>query len=118
MSGNLLQKLNTYVLNIQLIWALCLIFNIITFLFIFFKIHPGSQTLTLHYNVLAGVEWYGQGRNLYLLPLIGLIIFIGNFILYRKFKASRIFFAPLCLFVALCAEIILLTASMFLATVN
>ena len=67
------EKLKAYFSEIWFLWTLCLVLNIITFLFIFFKIHPGDKTLALHYNVLIGVQWYGKGKNLYFL-----IISSGN----------------------------------------
>lgn len=104
--------------NIWFLWALCLVFNIITFLFLYFKIHPGNKTLALHYNVLVGVEWYGRGKNLYFIPGVGLAISSINFILYRAFKTYDNFLPFLCVFVSLSAQIILLAAVLFLATVN
>src|SRR6185436_15354883 len=106
MTTNLKEKLNKYFGNVLFLWALCLIFNIITFLFIFYKIRSGTQTLILHSNVLVGAEWYGKGKNLYFLPTIGLAILVVNFILYKKLKGSSIFYAPLCVFVSLSTAII------------
>ena len=86
--------------------------------FIFFKIHPGTQNLALHYNVLVGVEWYGKGRNLYFIPGIGLAITAVNFTLYRALKDNRFFLAELTAYVSIFVQIILLIAAMFLARVN
>lgn len=104
--------------EIWFLWIVCLILNIITFFFIFFKIHPGSQNLALHYNVLVGVEWYGNGRNLYFIPGIGLAISAVNYILYRALKDNQFFLAELTAYVSLFVQIILLIAAMFLARVN
>ena len=118
MTLTLAEKIRTYLTNIWFLWALCLIFNIITFLIILLKIHPGNRTLALHYNVLIGVEWYGRGKNLYFIPAIGLLLSGANFMLYRSLKNNENFLAMLTVFVSLFAEIILLAAALFLATVN
>ncbi len=104
--------------EVWFLWVVCAVLNIITFLFIFFKIHPGTQNLALHYNVLVGVEWYGKGRNLYFIPGIGLVISAVNYILYRALKDNRFFLAELTAYVSMFIQIILLIATMFLARVN
>jgi hypothetical protein len=113
-----LEKIRLVLGNIWFLWALCLIFNIITFLFIFFKIHPGNKTLALHYNVLVGVQWYGKGKNLYFLPAIGFVISAVNFTLFRSIRNNKDFLSVLTIFVSLCAQIILLMAALLLAKVN
>jgi len=112
------EKLKIYFSSVWFLWALCLIFNIITFLFIYFKIHPGNKTLALHYNVLVGVEWYGKGKNLYFIPAVGFAISLVNFILYKALKDGNDFLPPLTVFVSLAAQLILLTAALSLAAVN
>lgn len=112
------EKIKLYFADIWFLWGLCLILNIITFLFIYFKIHPGNKTLALHFNVLVGVEWYGVGKNLYFLPSVGLIISAVNFTLYKALKDDKNFLSFLTVFASLCAQIIILTAALFLAKVN
>jgi hypothetical protein len=118
MALNLAKKIRIYLTNIWFLWALCLIFNIITFLFIFFKIHPGSNTLALHYNILVGVEWYGKGYNLYFIPAVGLAISAVNYTLFKALSDNTKFLSALTVFVSLCAQIILLAAALFLSRVN
>ena len=115
---NLAEKLKAYLDNVWFLWALCLLINIITFLFLYFKIHPGNKTLALHYNVLVGVQWYGKGRNLYYIPGVGFAITALNFVLYRSVKNYPDLPAFLPAFVSVCAELILLTAALSLAQVN
>jgi hypothetical protein len=118
MTLNWAEKVKTWISNVWFLWGLCLIFNIITFLFIFFKIHPGDKTLALHYNVLVGVQWYGKGKNLYFIPAVGLAISAVNFTLYKALRDDKFFLSQLTIFVSLCAQIILLAAALFLARVN
>lgn len=112
------EKIKYYLSDFRFLWALCLIINIITFLFIFYKIHPGDKSLALHYNVLIGVEWYGKGKNLYFIPGIGLLITFANFIIYRALKNSNFFYNFLTIFVSMCAQLILLVSAMLLVKVN
>jgi len=118
MTLNWTKKIKTWLLNVWFLWAACLIFNIITFLFIYFKIHPGNKTLALHYNVLVGVQWYGKGKNLYFIPAVGLAISAVNFTLFKALKDNKLFLSALAAFASLCAQIILLAAALFLARVN
>lgn len=100
------------------LWALCLIFNIITFSFIHYKILPTGNTFALKYNVIVGVEWYGKGYNLYQIPLVGLAIIGLNYLLSRLLKQRSDFLAAMSIFVALAVQGLLLAAVLFLKTVN
>lgn len=111
-------KLKTIFPNIWFLWLCCVIVNIITFLLLYFKIHPGDKTLALHFNVVAGVEWYGKGKNLYFLPAVGLGITAINFFLYRAVRKGGNFFAPLTVFVSFFVQLLLLLAVLSLAQVN
>ena len=118
MTLNWAEKIKSYLTNVWFLWILCLVFNIITFLFIYFKIHPGNKTLALHYNVLVGVQWYGKGKNLYFIPAAGLAISAVNFTLFKALKDDELFLSALAAFVSLCAQVILLAAALFLSRVN
>ncbi len=111
-------KLNFYFSNIWFLWAGCLILNIITFFLLYLKIHPGPQTLALKYNILVGVQWYGKGSNLYLIPGIGLVMTLVNFTLYRKLEKNKNFLPALAVFASYSIQIILLMAVVFLTKVN
>ena len=118
MNPSLTERIKIQLSDIRLLWAVCFIFNIITFLTLFFKIHPGNQTLALHYNVLVGVEWYGKGKNLYFIPGVGLAVTSANLILYRTLKDKGNFFPFLTVFASLCTQTILFAATLFLVKVN
>lgn len=113
-----LQKFSALFKEIWFLWTLCLIFNIITFFLIKYKVRPNGQTLALHYNVLVGVDWYGPGNNLYFIPAVGLIISLANFLLYYLLRDDKNFLSFLAPFVSLSVQLILLFAALFLAGVN
>ena len=112
------EKISEYVAKIWFLWVVCFVVNIITFLFIHYKIAPGNRVLALHYNVLVGVEWYGSGRSLYLIPTVGLMLSLVNLALYRALKDNDNFLSYLTVFVSLCVQIILFLAIAFLARVD
>src|SRR5437773_1632081 len=115
---NLAEKIKNFIYSIWFLWTIAVLLNIITFLFLFFKIHPGNKTLALHFNVLVGVQWYGKGKNLYTIPGVGLAITFVNFLLYRSSRYSEDYLPFLPAFVSICAQIILLTSALSLAKVN
>ena len=118
MSHNWAEKIRVWFSNIWFLWTLCLCLNIITFLFLYFKIHPGNKTLALHYNVLVGVQWYGKGKNLYFIPAVGAAISAVNFTLYKALKNDEYFLSALTVFASLCVQVILLAAVLFLSRIN
>ncbi len=100
------------------LWSLCAILNIIAFLFIYFKISPSNQLISLKYNVLVGVEVFGKGKNLYLIPTTAALISLVNFGLFRALKNHQIFYIHLIIFASLIVQITLLAAVFFLKAVN
>jgi hypothetical protein len=104
--------------RVWFLWALCLIFNIITLLLIVYKIHPSGKILALHYNVILGVDWYGPGNNLYQIPAAGFFITLLNFIFFKNFKPTEMFYAGLIPGATLVVQVILLFATVLLIRVN
>jgi len=112
------EKISLYLSKIWFLWIICLVLNSITFLFIHFKVRPSGRTVALHYNVLVGVQWYGPGANLYLIPAVGLAICIVNYTLYKALKSNDNFLSYLTVFISVCVQSILLLAVLFLARVD
>lgn len=104
--------------NILFLFILAFVFNIITFFILYYKIHPGNGTLALRYNVLTGVDLYGRGTNLYLIPGVGFILFLLNLFLFSRIKNTKTFLSFLTAFTSITVEIILLFAVIFLTKVN
>lgn len=101
------------------LWSVSFLFNIITFLIIRYKLGGNSESsVALKYNIISGVEWFGQGRNLYLIPVVGFFVFIINLVLFRSLKNTEPFLAILTAFAALIVQIILLAGILFLMQVN
>jgi hypothetical protein len=68
--------------------------------------------------VLAGVEWYGKGTNLYFIPLSGLLMLFVNLALYKTLKNIKVVMPFLAVFVTLFIQVIILIAALSLSTVN
>ncbi len=112
------QKIFRVFENVWFLWIVCLLLNIITFLLVFYKIHPGDRILALRYNILVGVEWYDKGNNLYLIPGAGLAVLSVNFILFKALNKSGRFLSLLALLVTFVVESALLLSILMLARVN
>jgi hypothetical protein len=100
------------------LWLACFVLNSITFLFVHYKIHPTNRTLALHYNVIVGVDWYGAGKNLYNIPLIGFLITLVNVAFFNAVKNRQHFISFLAIFTTFVVQVFLLLAVLFLAKVN
>lgn len=105
--------------RILFLWIVSLGVISITFLTIYFKIKPNvSLPVALHYNVIAGVDLYGKGMNIYKIPLAGLLIVMINFVLYRLLKGSNAFLSLLTAVMSCLITVILFIAVLFLLQVN
>lgn len=118
MNSDFFAKFLNFLKNVWFLWLICLLVNIITFLLIIFKIHPGNGTLTLRYSVIAGAEIFGKGRNLYLIPAVGLMAIAANFYVFQKLKGENYLLSYLSAFISLSVQFILLAAIFFLMSVN
>ncbi len=91
--------------------ALILFFNFLLWISVFYiNFKASSTTLILHYNVDLGVDLIGLGSNLYIIPLLGLLIFIVNLVLlliFLKWSDYR-YLAHLLFSVSLLANLFLL----------
>lgn len=104
--------------KVLFLWVGSFAINIITFLFIHYKIHPSNRTLALHYNVIVGVDWYGAGKNLYSLPLIAFLLTVINMILYNALKRRQYILPFLSAIITFIVQLLILISVFFLARVN
>lgn len=82
----------------------------------------GLDKIALHYNVDFGIDFYGDTRQIYTVPLLGTIILAFNFLLLliisRNIKKDIRFISSILLVTALVANIILLGAVTSIYFVN
>lgn len=89
------KKIKTYPLKlyikkwpIAIFGSLAALANLFSWAWITLQIPDMGGQMFLHYNVLFGVDYIGEGWRMFLIPLLGLIIFvvnmIGGWLLYRR----------------------------------
>lgn len=80
----------------------------------------GEDQIALHYNIDAGIDYYGQAIGVYSVPTLGSIIILVNFLVYwfLAYSKDRKFISHLLLSNAMVANIILLTAIYLIYLVN
>lgn len=100
-------------------WLISLVTIIITFLIVFFKINPDSQsTYALHYSVLVGVDLLGSGTNFYKLPGIGLVVLLVNYFIFRYLKSPKNILSFFLSLFTCVVSLVMLSATLFLIRVN
>ncbi|OGF31583.1 hypothetical protein A2533_02835 [Candidatus Falkowbacteria bacterium RIFOXYD2_FULL_35_9] len=103
---------------------LALIINLIIWGFLYWSLrgiigdNPESSTIPLHYNVFFGVDKFGKWYQAFILPLLGLIILLVNFVLaqiyFSKKSLLSYFLTISCVFI----QIILLVSSFLIILIN
>lgn len=87
----------------KILMSSSLILNIGLFLFLYFFIRQNNIPIVLHYNVNWGVDYLGEVKNIFILPLVGMFIFLLNGFLaanlWRKNKTLSYFFTATILLV-------------------
>lgn len=105
--------------KILFLCALAVIFNIITFFLVYFKVSSEKGEFALKYNIISGVEWYGKGYNLYFFPILGIIVTAMNFVLFKYLEKNKVvFLKELAIFATIVFQFILLLATFFLMKIN
>jgi len=96
-----------------------LLINIMSWLWLFWQLRPiSSSAIFLHYNVLFGVDLVGSWTRAFILPGIGLAIFILNGVVsWYLFNRDR-FASYLLNIVSLFCQIGIFTASVLIVFLN
>lgn len=82
-------------------------------------IQPVDLPIILHYNVYFGVDMLGGWKNLFLLPAVGLILFLINFFLSLYFyKRKERIASYLLLMATLMIQLSLIVASVSVIIIN
>jgi len=95
-----------------------ILLNIGLFLFFYFFIKRSDIPIVLHYNVDWGVDYFGEVKNIFVLPLVGLVIFLLNGVLalrlWFKIKGLAYFLVA----TSLISEVFLWLAGIALYIIN
>lgn len=69
--------------------------NIGIWIFLWRRVRPTHDPITLQYNIYFGISYIGEWYKIYAIPIIGLFIFILNYTIsyyiYRKDKMAAYF---------------------------
>jgi len=99
--------------------ALSLVANVANWIILRVFIKPVDFSIILHYNVYFGVDMLGDWKRVFLLPIIGLIIFFINLFLAIYFYERKERIASYLLLMAvLMIQLSLIIASVSLIIIN
>lgn len=110
-----------YFQNRIVLWLLVisLLGNIVNWVIFGIFIRPNDSNIILHYNVYFGVDVMGQWKLVFLLPAIGLALFLINLVLSIHFYTRKERIAShLLLMASLMAQLSLLIASISVILIN
>ncbi len=96
-----------------------LFLNLALWIFVFYiKKIIDEPRIALHYNVDFGIDYYGSINNLFIFPVLGLLIFVANTLLFAivRNQQDRKFIGQILCIVGVLANLILLVglASIYL----
>lgn len=103
------------------IWLviLSLAINLSEWIILKIFVQPVDFPIILHYNVYFGVDMVGNHKSVFLIPLIGLALFLVNFLLSLYFYRSKERIASyLLLMTALMIQLSLLVAALSIIIIN
>lgn len=95
-----------------------LILNLGLFLFFYFFIKQSDIPIVLHYNVNWGVDYFGEVKSIFILPLAGLIIILLNGVLSLRLWFKMKSLAYFLIVISLISEIFLWLSGIALYIIN
>ncbi len=95
-----------------------LLVNIGIWLTLWWKMAGTEGDIFLHYNILFGVDLIGPVWKVYLVPILGLVILIINFLIGWFFYKQDKFIAQIMNFVGLLGQIFLVIVAALLIFLN
>lgn len=104
--------------KVLFLWIFSIIFIIISFLLLWYKVDSKAPSVILHYNIITGVDLFGSKINLYKIPGTGLFVILVNFFISRYIKQDRAFIGFLAALLSFIMACTLLVATFLLLRVN
>ena len=107
--------------NKIVIWlcSMSLLVNIVEWVLLFVYIKPVDFPIIIHYNVYRGVDIMDDWRQVFMLPTIGIFLFIINFILALYFyRAKERIASDLLLVATLMLQLSFLVAAISVIIIN
>jgi|GEM_PF-264124 len=104
---------------VLMLLILGLLANIANWLILFIFIRPVDTDIILHYNVYFGVDTMGNWKQVFIMPVIGFILFIINAALAAYFYRNKERIASyVLLLTALMAQVSFIIASAGIILIN
>ena len=110
-----------YFRNTIVVWLMILsmVVNVITWILLKIFIKPVDFPIILHYNVYFGVDMTGQYTNVFILPSIGIALFLVNLFLSLYFYQHKERIASYLLMItSLMIQLSLFVASLSIIIIN
>jgi len=110
-----------YFRNAIVVWLmiLSLVVNVITWILLKIFIKPVDFPIILHYNVYFGVDLTGRYANVFILPSIGIVLFLINLLLSLYFYQHKERIASYLLMItSLMIQLSLFVASLSVIIIN
>lgn len=107
--------------NKIVLWAISLnlLVNLANWIALWRFLRPVDYSIILHYNVYFGVDLTGNWKNAFILPFVGLVIFLINLVLaYYFFSKLERIASHILLIASLMAQLSLLIASASVILIN
>lgn len=78
----------------------------------FIKVTTGTDQIALHYNVDFGIDFYGNAEKIFIIPVLGFIIILFNFLIVMFLQRNKdiIIISYILLITGLLSNIVLLAA--------
>jgi len=93
-----------------------IVLNVVIWLVLFLNIDSSSEFIPLHYNIYFGIDLIGPWYKVFVIPILGLVVFFINLLLSYiiKIKVLSYFLIGSSVF----AQFILLIGSIFVILLN
>lgn len=95
-----------------------LLANFLLWLFLIWQVKSFSNLIFLHYNIYFGIDRLGEWHEIFILPALGLVFLIANFIFakltFDKEKILSYFLASAGSFL----QLLFISASVFIILIN
>ena len=99
-----------FYVKVYSVFLVCI--NILIWFFARHIMETGTEQIALHYTVDFGIDFYGDARQIFIIPILGLIIILFNFIIVIILSQNKDFvlLSHILLIAALLSNIVLLAA--------
>ena len=94
------------------------IFNIILWLMLAGKFGWSGERVPLHFNVVYGIDYLGNARQVYQIPLAGLALIIINVVLAMRIYSREKIFSYFLVFGSGVLQLILIISALTLIVLN